>query len=290
MAPPSSSASPDPANSAPSIDRPILVVGPTTRCGTSLLQRLLNSTGKIVIYGENFGFLQTLPDMIRNQARDGETKRKVISIAREMLLDRTDFEASSLFPPLDDYIAGLTQAFHTLLGVYAADAAKLGFARWGLKHQIRGQSSFALLPRLIPEARYVMIYRDLLDVARSAKARWPGDFKGPEDYRRFARNWRDNLQTMRSLQGDNFLLFRYETFAADPHAHIDRLEKFVELAGIDRAVMARRINDQPKYQLDAGGAADASYRKPATLQPGEVKLLLSESGELYGELGYAPKA
>lgn len=290
MAPPASSASSDPANSTPSIDRPILVVGPTTRCGTSLLQRLLNSTGKIVIYGENFGVMQTLPDMIRNQLRGGETKRKVISIARGMLLDRTDFEASSLFPPLDDYIAGLTQAFRTLLGVYAADAAKLGFTRWGLKHQIRGQSSFALLPQLIPEARYVMIYRDLLDVARSAKARWPGDFRGPEDYRRFARNWRDNVQTMRSLQGDDFLLLRYETFAAEPHVHIDRLERFVGLSGIDRAVMTRRINDQPQYQLEAGAAADASYRKPAALQSGEVKLLLSESGDLYGELGYAPKA
>jgi len=275
--------------SARSLGEPVIVVGPTTRCGTSLLQRLLNSTGQIVIYGENFGLMQTLPDMIRNQERGGATKRKVIAIARDMLRDRTDFEASSLFPPLDDYIAGLSQAFRSLLEVYAADAETLGFSRWGLKHQIRGQNSFALMPQLLPEARTVMIYRDLIDVARSAKARWPGDFKGAEDYRRFARNWRDNVQTMRALEGDRFLLFKYETFADDPEAHLKRLERFTGLSNIDRAVMTRRINDQPQYRLDAGGAADAAYRKPAALQPGEVKLLLSESEALYSELGYATR-
>jgi len=282
MTPPSRPSEP----SAQSLGEPVIVVGPTTRCGTSLLQRLLNSTGRIVIYGENFGLMQTLPDMIRNQERGGTTKRKVIAIARDMLRERADFEASSLFPPLDDYIAGLGQAFRGLLGVYAADAARLGFSRWGLKHQIRGQNSFALMPQLLPEARYVMIYRDLIDVARSAKARWPGDFKGPEDYRRFARNWHDNVKTMRSLEGDRFLLFKYETFAVDPEAHLKRLESFTGLSNIDRAVMTRRINDQPQYRLDAGGAADAAYRKPAALQPGEVKLLLSESEALYRELGY----
>ena len=130
---------------------PILVIGPTTRCGTSLLQRLLNSTGKVVIYGENFALMQTVPDIIRGLQRGADTKRKVIGIARDMLVKRVDFEASSLFPDFDDNLAAWSAAFRRIVRLYEQDAAKLGFQRWGLKHQIRGQSSFALLPKLHAE-------------------------------------------------------------------------------------------------------------------------------------------
>ena len=90
---------------------PIFVIGPTTRCGTSLLQRLLNSTGKAVIYGENFALLQTFPDIIRNYQREADAKRKVIAMARDLLVkEKEDFEASSLFPDFDNYLRAIGRA------------------------------------------------------------------------------------------------------------------------------------------------------------------------------------
>jgi hypothetical protein len=268
---------------------PVLVVGPTTRCGTSLLQRLLNSTGKIVVYGENFAFLQTFPDLIRNYQREGEAKRKVIAMARDLLVrDKADFEASSLFPDYDAYLRSLVGAFRLLLRTYRDDAAALGFERWGIKHQIRGQTSFAILPRLLPDARYVMIYRDLIPVARSAKARWPGDFRGPHDWRRFARHWADNIRTMQRLTGDAFLLFKYEEFVADPELHIQRLERFIEIEGVDRSVMSRRINDQPRFA--PSGSTESDYRPPVELREEETQLLLGECEPFYRELGYGAEA
>ncbi|QEX17026.1 hypothetical protein FRZ44_23220 [Hypericibacter terrae] len=264
---------------------PIFVIGPTTRCGTSLLQRLLNSTGKAVIYGENFALLQTFPDIIRNYQREADAKRKVIAMARDLLVkEKEDFEASSLFPDFDNYLRALIGSFRLLMRSYRDDAAALGFERWGIKHQIRNQTSFALLPRLLPDARYVMIYRDLLPVARSAKARWPGDFRGPQDWRRFARNWADNIRTMQRLSGDAFLLFKYETFTADPEPHLQRLERFVEIEGIDRAVMARRINDQPRFAPD--GTAITDYRPPQEVSAEETSLMMGECEPFYRELGY----
>ena len=270
---------------APTEKPPIFVIGPTTRCGTSLLQRLLNSTGKIVVYGENFALLQTFPDIIRNYQREGDAKRKVIAMARDLLVkEKQDFEASSLFPDFDNYLRALIGSFRLLLRSYRDDAAALGFERWGIKHQIRNQTSFAILPRLLPDARYVMIYRDLLPVARSAKARWPGDFRGPNDWRRFARNWADNIRTMQRLSGDAFLLLKYEEFVADPEPHLQRLERFVEIEGIDRAVMTRRINDQPRFAPD--GSAIADYRPPQALSEEETGLMMAECAPFYRELGY----
>jgi len=264
---------------------PIFVIGPTTRCGTSLLQRLLNSTGQIVVYGENFALLQTFPDIIRNYQREGDAKRKVIAMARDLLVkEKEDFEASSLFPDFDNYLRALIGSFRLLLRSYRDDAAALGFERWGIKHQIRNQTSFTIIPRLLPDARYVMIYRDLLPVARSAKARWPGDFRGPQDWRRFARNWADNIRTMQRLSGDAFLLLKYEEFIADPETHLQRLERFVGIEGIDRAVMTRRINDQPRFAPD--GSAIADYRPPQELSEEETGLMMAECEPFYRELGY----
>ena len=265
---------------------PVFVIGPTTRCGTSLLQRLLNSTGKIVIYGENFALLQTFPDIIRNYQREGDAKRKVIAMARDLLVTKKeDFEASSLFPDFDNYLRALISSFRFLLRSYRDDAASLGFERWGIKHQIRHQTSFAILPRLLPDVRYVMIYRDLLPVARSAKARWPGDFRGPQDWRRFARSWADNIRTMQRFSGDAFLLFKYEEFIADPEPHLQRLEAFTGIEGIDRAVMTRRINDQPRFAPD--GSANADYRPPQALSEEETGLMMGECEPFYRELGYS---
>jgi hypothetical protein len=121
-------------------------------------------------------------------------------------------------------------------------------------------------------------------VARSAKARWPGDFRGPHDWRRFARNWADNIRTMQRLSGDAFLLLKYENFTADPEPHLQRLERFVEIDGIDRAVMTRRINDQPRFAPD--GSAVTGYRPPQPLSDEETDLMMSECAAFYRELGY----
>jgi len=167
---------------------PVIVVGPTTRCGTSLLQRALNSTRKIVIYGENFTFMHKYPDMLRGLDKHVEGKRRNIRASRDLLLSGEDFEGSSLFPDYDNYIAALRQNFFGIARFYRSDAAALGFQRWGIKHQIRDQRSFEIVPQLMSRAVFIFIYRELLAVAKSAKARWPGDFKGPDDYRRFGDN------------------------------------------------------------------------------------------------------
>ena len=86
------------------------------------------------------------------------------------------------------------------------------------------------------------------------------------------------------LSGDAFLLFKYEEFTADPEPYLKRLERFVEIEGIDRAVMTRRINDQPRFAPD--GSAIADYRPPQELSAEETGLMMAECEPFYRELGY----
>lgn len=266
---------------------PIVIVGPTTRCGTSLLQRALNSTRQIVIYGENFTFMQKYPDMIHGFSQNLKAKRHNIAASRKMLKSGVDFEASALFPDYDNYIETIQQGFHEIARFYRADAMTLGFDRWGLKHQIRDQRTFALVPQLLRHARFIFIYRELLAVAKSAKSRWPGDFKSEGDYQRFGDNWARNIRTALDLEGDRFIVLRYEEFVADPEPFLDRIEEFSRITGIDRTVMTRRINANPLIDADAKGNSPDAYREPVELTERQRQLLLSEARTLHEDLGYA---
>lgn len=267
---------------------PVIVVGPTTRCGTSLLQRALNSTRKIVIYGENFTFMHKYPDMIRGLDNHIEGKRRNIKASRDMLLSGADFEGSSLFPDYDNYIAAIRQGFGNIARLYRTDSAALGFQRWGIKHQIRDQRSFEIVPQLMPRAQFIFIFRELLAVAKSAKARWPGDFKGPDDYRRFGDNWARNTRLAHSLASDRFMVIRYEEFIANPDPIFQKIETLTGVPGIDRSVMTRRINANPLTDRDAKSSDD--YRKPGELSAVEVDLLMSDARETYTKLGYERSA
>lgn len=266
---------------------PIVIVGPTTRCGTSLLQRALNSTRKIVIYGENFTFMQRYPDMIHGFTRNLNAKRSNINASREMLQSGIDFEASALFPDYDAYIEAIRQGFHVIARLYRSDAKELGFDRWGLKHQIRDQRTFELVPQLMPRARFIFIYRELIAVARSAKSRWPGDFKSEADYQRFGDNWARNIRTALDLENERFIVLRYEEFVADPDPFLDRLEAFTGIDGIDRTVMTRRINTNPLVDADVKGKAPDSYREPVDLTDRQHELLMVDARSLHQGLGYS---
>jgi hypothetical protein len=265
---------------------PVIVVGPTTRCGTSLLQRALNSTRKIVIYGENFTFMQKYPDMLRGFDRQLEAKRRNIAASRRMLLSGEDFEGSALFPDYDKYATSVRQGFYGIARLYRTDAAALGFKRWGIKHQIRDQRSFEIVPQLLSRAQFIFIYRELLAVARSAKARWPGDFKVADDYRRFGDNWARNIRMAQSLASDRFILIRYEEFVADPETHLRRIEAFTGIDGVDRSVMTRRINANPLTDRDVRGADNTTYREPIPLSGDETERLMKDARSTYEALGY----
>ena len=190
---------------------PVLIVAPTKRCGSTLLQRLLNSTGEIIVYGENFFFLQKLPELLFSLHRNAKDRNANVKKNMELFLDKQiDFEGSGLYPDYEGFVATAISGFHGIPEYYADYSSKLGFERWGIKHQIREIGGFLFLMRLLSNARYVFIYRDLLDVACSAKSRWPRDFEKLGAFRYYGQLWRDNVRAILNLRGENHLLIQYK--------------------------------------------------------------------------------
>ncbi len=272
---------------------PVFIVGPTTRCGSTLLQRLLNSTRDIIVYGENFYVFHDLPKMIGGLHVNNHRARAAIVKAtmQHFMSSEEDFEATNLFPDLDEYLKVVRRSYYAHIAFYHDYTHDLGFRRWGMKLQMADPIGFQHLQMMLPDARYVCIYRDLYPVTKSAKSRWPDDYRNLRDYTNFGRRWKANTETMLASKAKHKLIFRYEDFIAEPDRHIDELERFVGTNRIKRDVMNRKINRQPTAvhygPLPTIEETDV-YVEPADLDAAETEALFAGCRDFHAGLGYTP--
>lgn len=266
---------------------PIVIVAPARRCGTTLLQRALNSTGSTIIYGENFVFLETYPAIVAGSREHLEVKLKNTSTARERVLQGDyDFDASMLFPDYETYVRLLRGNLDRIYRYYEDASLSYGYERWGLKHQIRQAARFLDFFRIYPDATYVFIYRGIVDVARSEKARFGREYPRPQNWAVFGETWSRNLETMRRIERPNVLHLEYAEVEAQPEATRLRLEAFCGVSGIDPAVFGRRVNVTPVLDRLTEAERDAGYRAPVALTDAEQAALMSRAAATCEKYGY----
>lgn len=267
---------------------PIIVVAPTRRCGTTLLQRALNSTGAAIIYGENFIFLESLPQFLASTRENWDVKVRNTSTARDRLLaGEYDFEASMLFPDYVAYAKVMRENIDRIYRYYEDAALGFGYDVWGIKSQIRRLSGFVEFMRIYPKAKYVFVYRNIVDAARSEKARFGHEYKGPAAWAAFAETWSQNVAAMRARQGPNFLHVEYADMAADAAGTIAKMEAFCGVGGIRPEVFERKVNVTPVLDRLNEDEKASSYRPPAELTDAEQKALLARAAETCRRFGYA---
>src|SRR5262249_11390796 len=157
--------------------RAVFIVAPARRCGTTLLQRALNSSDNALIYGENFTFLESYPGLLPGILASMPLKKaRSRDVRREVLGGNYDIDASAMFPDYEDYAKLMKAHFYEIANYYEKWSREYGRRVWGLKHQIRNADNFAAFMGLLPAARFVFVYRNVFDVARSDRARFPGDY------------------------------------------------------------------------------------------------------------------
>ncbi|WP_434052584.1 MAG: sulfotransferase [Roseibium sp.] len=175
--------------------RPVFVFSAGWRSGSTLLQRLISSGEKTLLWGEPYdrcAFVQAFSSSLSAFSSDWPPK--------DYTIDETlDFDAlargwtANLYPELPYLKAGL-RAF--MLQTFAAPARARGAERWGLKEVRFGLSEAVLLKHLFPEASFLFIHRDLEEAyvsycnfspARAWFSRWP--FETAFTPYGFARHW-----------------------------------------------------------------------------------------------------
>ncbi len=258
------------------LSSPVFVLGTGWRTGSTLLQRVLMTDRRLMLWGEPLGRLALLTRLAEAVCglQPGWPPQEYW-ISRRPPEDLTTGWVANLFPPPDDFRASLRALFERWLG---EPARARGYARWGFKEVRLGAAEGALLRWLFPAAQLVVCSRHPVDAYRSVKgsardwslyARWPD--RQVDCVVSFARHW-DALASSwdHAPPGLAPLVVRYEDLAA----------------GGDLAPLASRLglslDPAPALATRVGGTP-----RPADLSRLEGILLRRETRSGRRAMGYS---
>ena len=147
---------------------PIFVLSAGWRSGSTLLQRMILSNRRTLVWGEPFAH-SAIADGLARQLRPFTPTWPDVDWLR---IDPTKALegkwTANFYPPLESF-ARAHAAFW--LGLLAEPAKKAGWANWGLKETRWGLQEASYLKWLFPRSRFVFVYRDPYE-AYASYYRW----------------------------------------------------------------------------------------------------------------------
>ncbi len=200
-------------------ERPIFIFGSAYRCGSTLLQRYLNSSGCVFIWGENDGLAERIIETITfsqewvetsdRQERAFKSKRHLAWIANlNPRVNKSKFLKAALL-------------------AYYPNTSPNGAARWGFK-EVRHTGAVAdLLLGAFPHGRVLFLVRGLEDVlASNAGTDWYAAVGGAEGVKLL---WLKTVRSFLSFDDPRSMLIRLESLASRNETCLNQLAHFLDI-------------------------------------------------------------
>ena len=231
---------------------PVFVLAAGWRSGSTLLQRLICSSGEVLLWGEPYARCSLLPALTRSALGLREDWPSTNHFASEKVYENlSQYWIANLYPPPQ----AIRNSYKAAVDAFLKQPAEAkGFSRFGLK-EVRLQAMEAhFLQWLYPSARFVFLVRNPWDAWRSSKGmgfilRWPN--VTVDNPTVFARHWRALTESFLGWQGENSLMLRYEDLVA-PGFDLGVLKEHCRLSSIDPSVMDRVIRGVKRPPLALG--------------------------------------
>jgi hypothetical protein len=260
---------------------PIAIFASGHRCGSTLVQRLLNSHPEVRIWGEHWGLVNGLLELGSKWRWWGE--QSFATDSREALVqDGTAAWMPNLMPGGDPSVEAVRAFLHTM---FARPAEAEGRSRWGFKEVRYGAPTARMLREVYPGLRVLHLTRSPASVLASLDAWEQEGLFSRADTQRAIGFWRSINESMLELRGEPWVLaVRYEDVVADPPGFVRRLSEFTGLdaARLDLGVFAQRVHGP--------GARGREWRRTRSLEEldGSLQGLIADPAivRLAGEYGY----
>lgn len=256
---------------------PVFVLAGGGRTGSTLVQRLLISTGEIMIWGEHGGLLLDAVQRIVYGVRDWIDSAGGRQLAQFAHQGWNSF-IPNLNPPHEAFLEGARAALWQSLAV---PAARLGYRRWGFKEIRYNGAAVSLLKTLFPDAAIVVLVRHPESALRSIKATpwYEKDHDARPDV--FLNRWAALSSSLAGTRtaGAGVLFLRYEELAADAGGVIAQLAAHVAVDQdrfnpVALATRLRGITEEPAPldERDRAALAAPDVRQAAALLGYDLEL------------------
>ena len=253
---------------------PVFIFSAGWRSGSTLLQRLVMSSGSIIVWGEPYGRAGLIDHLSNPLKAITDTYP-----ASEWFITQAFSDSTSVSKLAGEWIANLYPDIDCLLESHIAflinffekPAKKRGILRWGLK-EVRLTIDHAIyLKWLFPRAKFLFLYRNPYNAYASYQGfywykKWPNEpVYTPEQ---FGLHWKTLLQGyITDSHKVDGMLIKYEELC-DKDFDFSNLENFLELK-LNKSTLKKVINSTKRLA-----------------SPGEFKRLNSVVNPLATELGY----
>lgn len=261
------------------MNKPIFIFSAGWRSGSTLLQRMLMSSGKALIWGESGGALQCFADAARRykQMLGPGNIRYEYGFGGNGAEEFKQFEQSrkegvhtwiACINPPEQIIKDALRKM--LEDIYAETARRMGYPRWGIKEVVAGTDTAQLLMDLYPEAKFIFLVRNPLACILSIKRREWMDQKGKSDpLKYYANHWKRLAAGFRTAGFGYYV--RYEDMIGNPQT-LHALMDYVEISDIPDDFISRSSIDWEAQNMD----------KLTRMERLKIRMLLSDEMASHG--------
>lgn len=235
-------------------EKPVFILSAGWGSGSTLLQRLVMSSGEVLVWGEPLDQAAPIQRMAAalGPIRPGWPPDNHFISAPD--LDRLSSEwVANLVPDIASYAA----AHRAFLGAWLGNRAGAVPAnlRWGLKEVRLTIDHARYLKWLYPDAKILFIYRDLLASYRSCKGSnwlsvWPTYRVSPPLH--FAHHWRFLLEGyLAGCRDVDGLLIKYEDLIAG-RFDLRALCQYLGVETLDESLLERKVGSRSSDNKQLG--------------------------------------
>jgi hypothetical protein len=249
---------------------PVFIYAASWRTGSTLLQRIVNASKDIFVWGEP----AFLPE-VRNLYERAESYLNKVTWSRKTAFHSDAGKWAAVISPPPERLKTATRAFFEEL--YQEETENFGMKRWGFK-EVRSNAvaNMCLLKNLYPDCKFLFLVRDPYDTYRSMKGKkFHANFREPMEP---VIVWRDNVTEFLedTAIGKNALLIRYEDLTSITKDNNALLHKITDHI---RTKLTDKMYRQMEIRIDSSG-----IRSDLTCD--EVRTISNIAGKAAKRLGY----
>ncbi|WP_024335034.1 sulfotransferase family protein [Desulfotignum balticum] len=248
---------------------PCFIFAASWRTGSTLIQRLINASGEIYIWGEPT-FLPQLSDLYHKTTN----QFKKVAWNRKAGLSDNVGNWIPVVSPSDARVRDAVGAFLTTL--YQEESLQKGCARWGFKEvRPNALNHIKLLSEAYPRAKFIFLVRDPYDTYRSIKGKkFHAKFSDPYGP---IRVWKKNVQNFldTSILKTKTKLVRYEELCKITRDNDSLLS---EIASHFDIQVTEKMYNELESKVDSTG----KYQQLSSSEIDKITYIVGETGASIG--------